>query len=132
MANQRLGFVMRTIVKGYAALFSMGFVVMAWASPGTLPMPPEQEMEVPALIEPKPKPVTPPVPSRGQMLYENHCMSCHESVAFIRDNHRTLSLVALWGRVSYWADYLRLRWGKQDVEEVVTYLNNHYYHFESR
>jgi len=123
---------MRTKLKGYAALLSLGFVVTAWASPGAPPVPPAQTMEAPALNKPRQKPVTPPVPSRGQMLYENHCMACHESVVFIRDNHRIQSLKALRGRVSHWASYLHLRWGKDEVEEVVTHLNNRYYKFESR
>lgn len=76
--------------------------------------------------------VAPPAPPRGQMLYENHCMSCHESVVHIRSNHRAQSLTELRGTVSNWANYLHLRWGRGEVEEVVTYLNNHYYRFESR
>jgi len=123
---------MRTKIKVYAVLLSLGFVVTAWASPGTLPVPPAQEMEAPALNKPLQKPVTPPLPTRGQMLYENHCMSCHESVVFIRDNRRIRSLKALRGRVSNWANYLHLHWGKEEVEEVVTHLNNRYYKFESR
>ena len=87
---------------------------------------------MPLMEEPQRKPVAPPAPPRGQMLYENHCMSCHESVVHIRGNHRTQSLTELRGRVSHWADYLQLRWSKEEVEEVVTYLNDHYYKFESR
>lgn len=116
----------------YAALLSLGFAVTARASPGALPVPPAQEGEVPALNKLQQKPVTPPAPTRGQMLYENHCMSCHESVVFIRDNHRTQSLKALQGQVSHWANYLHLRWGRDEIGEVVVYLNNHYYKFESR
>lgn len=72
------------------------------------------------------------MPPRSQMLYENHCMSCHESVVHIRGNRRTESLTKLRRRVSHWANYLHVRWGEEEVEEVVTYLNNHYYTFESR
>lgn len=42
------------------------------------------------------------------------------------------SLAELRGRVSHWANALYLRWGKEEVEEVATHLNDHYYKFESR
>jgi len=132
MAFHRLGFFMRTQIMVYVALLSLGFIITAWATPHTLPVPPAQEREMPLMKEPQQKPVAPPVPPRGQMLYENHCMSCHESVVYIRGNHRTQSLTELRGRVSHWANYLRLRWGMEEVEEVVTYLNDRYYKFESR
>ncbi|HSJ38284.1 MAG TPA: hypothetical protein VK945_08780 [Planococcus sp. (in: firmicutes)] len=97
---------MRTRVIVYAALLSLGFVIPAWATPRTLPVSPAQEKEAP--------------------------LSCHESVVHIRGNHRTRSLAELRGRVSHWANALHLRWGREEVEEVVTHLNDHYYKFESR
>jgi len=123
---------MRTKIIVYAALLSLGFVITAWASPSPLPVSPAQENEMPPMSETRQKPLTPPVPLRGQMLYENHCMSCHESVVHIRGNHRTRSLAELRGRVLHWANALHLRWGKEEVEEVVAHLNAHYYKFESR
>ncbi len=123
---------MRTKVIVYAALLSLGFVIPAWATPRTLPVSPAREKEAPLMNEPRQERVTPPVPPRGQMHYENHCMACHESVVHIRGNHRTRSLAELRGRVSHWANALHLRWGKEEVEEVVTHLNDHYYKFESR
>ncbi|MHB1084675.1 MAG: hypothetical protein ACYCZA_07530 [Thiobacillus sp.] len=114
-----------------AALLSPGFVIPVWASPRTLPVPPVQVLDAPAINAPRHKPVTLPLPPRGQMLYENHCMSCHESIVHVRGNHHTQSLEALRGWVSHWARYLRLDWGQEEVEEVVIHLNNHYYKLES-
>jgi len=116
----------------YAALLSLGFALPAWASPRTQPVPPAQEMETPPMNEPWQKPATPPVPPRGQLLYENHCMSCHESVIHIRIRQHTKSLPELQAQVLHWSEYLQLRWGKEDVREVATYLNKQYYKFESR
>ena len=96
---------MRTKIMVYAALLSLGFVITAWASPSPLPVSPAQENEMPPMSETRQKPLTPPVPSRGQMLYENHCMSCHESVVHIRGNQRTQSLTELRGRVSHWVRF---------------------------
>jgi hypothetical protein len=116
----------------YAALLSLGFVLPALASPRTQPVPPAQEMETSPMKEPRQTPVMPPVPPRGQLLYENHCMSCHESVVHIRTRQHAKSLSELQARVQHWAAYLQLRWSKEDVEVVVTHLNRQYYKFESR
>lgn len=123
---------MRTRIMLYAALLSLGLVNTAWASPGARPATPAPERAMPLTNDGLEKPLAPPVPLRGQMLYENHCMSCHESIVHIRGKQRTQSLAELRGTVMHWAGYLRLRWGKEEVEDVVNYLNSHYYKFESR
>ena len=123
---------MRTKIVVYVALLSLGLVVPAWATPRALPVPPVQEMKVPALDEPRPQPVMPPLPPRGQLLYENHCMSCHESVVHIRSRQEAKSLPQLRAKVLHWADYLQMPWGKEEVEDVVKHLDSHYYRFERR
>src|SRR5512139_4334267 len=115
---------MRTTILASAALLSLGFVLPALASPRTQPVPPAQEMETPSRNESRQQPVMPPVPSRGQMLYENHCMSCHESVVHIRTGQRTQSMPELRARVRHWAAYLRLRWGNEEVEAVTHHLDS--------
>lgn len=115
-----------------AALLSLGFVFPAGASPRTLPVPPAPEMATPPMNEPRQKPVMPLAPPRGQLLYENHCMACHESVVHIRTRQHAQSLQELRARVLHWAEYLQLRWGKEEVEDVVSHLNSQYYKFESR
>lgn len=123
---------MRTKITVCVALLLLGAVLTAWASPSPLLVPPVQKIDVPVLLEPQQNPVPLPVPSRGQMLYENHCKACHESVVFIRDKRRIQTLEALRGKVFHWANYLQLRWSKEEVEEVVSHLNSQYYRFEAR
>lgn len=132
MAIQRLGFFMRIKIIVSAALLSLGFVLPAGASPRTLPVSPALEMATPPMNEPRQKPVMPLVSPRGQLLYENHCMSCHESVVHIRTGRHTQSLPELRARVLHWAEYLQLHWGKEEVEDVANHLNSQYYKFESR
>ena len=123
---------MRTKTIVYAVLLSPGFVVPAWASSHAQDVPPVHETAAPSLTEPRQKPVTPPVPPRGQLLYENHCMSCHESVVHIRTRQQAKSLPELRAKVLHWAAFLRLSWGKQEVDDVVSHLDHQYYKFESR
>ena len=123
---------MRRRTTVFAALLVLGGVFPAWGSLGTEPAQPAGKTETPSMHEPGPKAIKVPVPSRGQLLYENHCMACHESVVQIRTRQQATSLSALRERVQHWAAYLQLRWGKEEVEEVVGYLNSRYYTFESR
>jgi hypothetical protein len=76
------------------------------------------------------KPALTATPSRGQLLYENHCMGCHESVIHIRTRQQVKSLPALRAEVARWATNARLPWGKEDVEEVVRHLNDRHYQFQ--
>jgi hypothetical protein len=124
---------MRTQIIISAALLSLGFALPALASPRIQPPPPVQQLETqPAQGEAPPRRVTPAAPPRGQLLYENHCLSCHESLVHIRSSRRTQSLTELRARVTHWAEYLHLRWSKEEVDEVVRHLNSRYYKFESR
>ena len=121
---------MRTQVIVHAALLALGLALPAGASPRILPPPPVPELEAPAGNETRKPPVMPPAPPRGQMLYENHCMSCHESVVHIRSRQQAKSLPQLRAKVLHWADYLQMRWGREEVEDVVDHLNSQYYQFE--
>jgi hypothetical protein len=68
-------------------------------------------------------------PMRGQLLHENHCTTCHESVVHIRSDRRAKSLKALEGWVVHWASEQKLGWGPEEVGVVVDYLNRRYYKF---
>lgn len=74
----------------------------------------------------------PPAPiktaSRGQLLYENHCMGCHESVVHVRERRQVKSLAELQAQALRWSSYQNLRWNKEEVGEVVRYLDERYYH----
>lgn len=124
---------MRTKIIISCALLSLGLALAALATPRIQPPPSSQGLETqPAQTEAPRKHVAPVAPPRGQLLYENHCLSCHESVAHIRSNRNTHSLPELRGWVRHWAEYSRLPWGKEEVEDVVRFLNSRYYKFESR
>jgi mono/diheme cytochrome c family protein len=69
--------------------------------------------------------------SRGQLLYENHCMGCHDSVAHVRENRRVDSPRALDKWVMRWADQLKLPWNEQDIRDVSEYLEKSFYKFNA-
>jgi mono/diheme cytochrome c family protein len=132
MTIRQLEGFMRTQIMVFAALVAMGGVFPAWGSPRAEPAQPAEEIQTPSMEEPRQQAIEPPVPSRGQLLYENHCMACHESVVHIRTQQQVQSLSALRAQVLRWTAYMQLRWGKEEVEDVVDYLGRQYYKFESR
>jgi hypothetical protein len=93
------------------------------------PLVPEVQDMLTAPNEPSERTVIPVTPSRGQLLYEDHCTSCHESTVHVRDDRRVQSLTELRERVERWATYLNLHWSEVDVDDVVHYLNSRFYKF---
>ena len=67
--------------------------------------------------------------SRGQMLYENHCTSCHESMVYIRSKRKVKTYKELGNWVSQRADWLNLGWSDEEKQVVRQYLNEVYYKY---
>lgn len=111
------------------ALLALGAGGAAWASPRVLPPEPPAAAGTagPADDRGKSPSAVPPQQGRGRMLYENHCLSCHESVVHVRTRRSVRALPQLRGWVAYWAGYLNLRWGAEEVEEVANHLDASYY-----
>jgi hypothetical protein len=42
------------------------------------------------------------------------------------------SLPDLRAKVAQWAVFLRLTWGRDEIEDVTRFLDNNYYFFEAR
>lgn len=114
------------IVLSASLVMTSAFAAMPGKSETSNPPP------VPAESVPQEKPpaAAPNItPARGQMLYDNHCIACHESTAHIRRDRRANSLKALEGWVIRWSNQQQLNWSAEDISDVVDYLNNHYYKF---
>jgi hypothetical protein len=67
--------------------------------------------------------------SLGQMLYENHCTSCHESLVYIRAKRKAANYKEVGDWVNQFAGWLNLGWTKVEKREVMHYLNERYYKF---
>ena len=114
-----------------AVLLATGFAVMALSNPGGEPpvSSPEQEAQADHAAAQR---IDPEARPRGQLLYENHCMACHESVVHIRSKQGARSLEDLHARVVHWARYMKLPWSEEEVSDVTRFLESRYYKFESR
>ena len=69
------------------------------------------------------------VPSRGELLYNNHCIACHST----QMHWRTLRLVRDWdsllAQVRRWEKNTGLRWSEAEVQDVARHLNDTIYQY---
>ena len=110
-------------------LFAIGAGAPVWASSRDMPSPPVQLKETVQLDASPQKPIVPPAPTRGQLLYENHCTVCHASVVHLRSDRRAKSQAEIRTWVMHWSGYLKLRWQPDEVDDVVKHLNQTFYKF---
>jgi len=64
---------------------------------------------------------------RGRLLYENHCLSCHESRIHIRNNRSAHSIQGVYRQVVRWSRELELSWRNSEVVDVSQYLYRTFY-----
>jgi hypothetical protein len=67
--------------------------------------------------------------SRGQLLYETHCIECHNAQVHWRDQRQVRDWATLKQWVAHWQREARLDWSEADVAAVAHYLNATIYRF---
>jgi mono/diheme cytochrome c family protein len=67
---------------------------------------------------------------RGRALYENHCVVCHTPKVHRRVPPLPLHTDDLRFIVTLWASQQGLRWSRDDIEDVVHFLDRTHYRFE--
>jgi len=67
--------------------------------------------------------------SRGEMLYRNHCIECHNQQIHWRDARIAADLNGLKNEVRRWQDAIGVKWSEEEVNEVSRYLNSTYYFY---
>lgn len=68
-------------------------------------------------------------PDQGEMLYENHCTECHESIVHVREQPTVKTFAELEAAVRRWSDYKQLAWADAERNAVRDYLNQSFYGF---
>jgi hypothetical protein len=66
-------------------------------------------------------------PSRGRLLYDNHCVACHDAQVHWRDKGLVTDWDSLVEQVRTWQQRALLNWNDADVEEVSRFLNSAVY-----
>ncbi len=60
---------------------------------------------------------------RGRALYENHCQGCHSVKVHNRRQRWPADISQLRDIVDRWQAQQNLRWSRDDIDDVVYYLN---------
>ncbi|MES9847451.1 MAG: cytochrome c [Candidatus Thiodiazotropha sp.] len=68
-------------------------------------------------------------PAIGKQLTEEHCIRCHGSEVYRRENRRVTSLPGLHKQVRFCEQNLGLTWFDDQIESTATYLNLEFYKF---
>lgn len=66
---------------------------------------------------------------RGRALYENHCQGCHSSKIHGRRQRWPADLDHLRNIVGHWQGQQNLRWTREEIEDVVYFLNVTHYNY---
>jgi hypothetical protein len=67
---------------------------------------------------------------QAESLHETHCLSCHGTEVYTREERLVGSFDGLERQVQRCETALGLSWFDEDIKSVSTYLNHHFYQFE--
>ena len=65
----------------------------------------------------------------GNDLHFEHCTGCHQEEVYTRADRKVGNLEHLGRQVRFCKDNLGITWFDDEVEDVIAYLNQAYYHF---
>lgn len=66
--------------------------------------------------------------ARGEQLHQS-CLSCHGTELYVPPRAKVKSLAALEREVQKWNDRYNPKFTRQEVADLVAYLNRDFYHF---
>lgn len=69
---------------------------------------------------------------RGRLLYETGCNACHTQQPHWRDKRLATDPARLAAEVRRWAGIAGMGWSEEDVQDVVAYLDEAFYHLPAR
>ena len=68
---------------------------------------------------------------RGKQLHDGHCMKCHDTGVYSRSNRFVRSPDALRAQVGRCSLNAGAKWSDAEIRDVVDYLDQAFYHFDS-
>lgn len=64
---------------------------------------------------------------RGRLLYDTHCISCHDTRVHKRDSKIATNYDEIRAQVLRWQTNVFLRWSTADIDAVTDYLARTFY-----
>jgi cytochrome c-type biogenesis protein CcmH/NrfF len=68
-----------------------------------------------------------PKMSRGELLYRNHCIECHNQQIHWREARIAKDTIGIKQQVTRWQDAIGVQWTEEEINDVTRYLNRTYY-----
>lgn len=75
-------------------------------------------------------PVTSWGADRGRLLYENHCVACHQSTVHVREKRAVKKFADIEKYARRFAKLAGVEWSDDELIMVVNYLNRTFYKFK--
>ena len=72
---------------------------------------------------------TTPSQTRGDLLYNTHCVACHTTEIHWRNGKQAFDWDSLRFQVKCWQGNAGLAWNETDITEVSRHLNETIYHY---
>jgi len=69
------------------------------------------------------------VPTRGQLLYNTHCVACHDTQMHWRQSRKAVDWKTLVAQVRHWQSAEKLQWTEDDITQVARHLNDTIYRY---
>jgi len=66
-------------------------------------------------------------PARGELLYETHCIACHDREVHWREGRLVSDWRSLRAEVRRWQAMASLRWTDEEIDEVARFLQSRHY-----
>jgi mono/diheme cytochrome c family protein len=72
---------------------------------------------------------TQPLPTRGELLYTTHCITCHTTQMHWRNDKQATDWESIRVQVRRWQGIAGLAWSDADITEVSRHLNDTIYKY---
>ena len=70
------------------------------------------------------------VEGRGQLLHDKHCLSCHATRIYTREDRKAAKWEQVREQVDRWQKNVSLGWKDAEIDLVTEYLARRFYHIE--
>jgi len=64
---------------------------------------------------------------RGRSLHDNHCLMCHRTAVYVREDRIAGTYLEIRQQVQRWQENTKLRWSPSDIDSVTEFLAETYY-----
>ena len=68
--------------------------------------------------------------ARGKALHDNHCMACHDTRVYTREDRMARDYDQVRAQVVRWQHNVSLYWDVADIDQVTGHIASRYYGFK--